>query len=1151
MSSHGIITVVVDDADQPRVRDSVEKHEGVDGFEIGGGRVFVRIAGESSTVAERCLATALAIRDALGPAARPGIACSLSDDAHFDFATRDRLAAWADERAPHIAVTRAFFGLRSDYELVPVPGSTFARYALTPSPSPVLAPLGRRVAPAGTREANDCEHGLLVRPPTQAVDIASLVCWRHGAPRRILVIADAWAGKTYVADMLGDALRAAGASVDLVRLEEPAAPRPDGGRTGRRVCILDSADEAFHLGLPIDAIHVPRDDELLVLVFCRDDDAREHVEAKLEPDAVFELLPIGEDELLDLSKRDASRADRARSTASKLVRGPNAALAPAEWLWILERADAPELDRRELRRDLLRQRCSRPRGKTPVNQPPESMLAAAQILAAVAAFSGQRTMHFGLDHQTGFPAADVLPSHLWLPARELTQTRVFVRRDGGYRFAALHLEEELAALAIEDALHGGDHTLDTSGLRYLFSDGRFLRAAVARVWRIVLENELPAHVTRVDVEAMRSADALVRFRALERDARQRPDQPLRAPGADMLRAIGCDAVKTRVRELLASPAASPALAYLALRTANENRWTDLASTGLRCASTATQSHMVGSIAVTLVLHAASTGATDVPWNELRELASTLRARIRGTEGDEGTLRWSSELTDAIEQLDRAQDDHDETAELLAHIALGLLRHGQESVLGIARRLPRAAYRGSMGRHGLLPSMRERLSLDEARLVVDALEQADPSLPNQIVRTLANRASTMVLDALPSPLGQSDTRRVVAIAKRYALASREVNDRLRQITSERADVRRAIFTAWDLEAGRDHTALKASPEELDWLLSLPAAKSAQWPEMLTEWVVRLALWLEHSDPASSARALEALSGQGLVERLARTRARWAEFRAQQERFAAEELERRRSERAEVRIEEWIERPPTSTDSAQRLRTLSRGLFPLAHDRRRIAGAFEDLGQDAQQVAIQKVIDALLAATPSAFARDNTISTAVLYESAAFAHAVTFSGGAWLTPDLIKHWLPGALRGSDERRDEVIEVCFAVAPRLTVEAVIADLELNAVALGHAETHYVPDSLWATSEFLSSLLDLLRQLARTGEGRAFEAVPQLFESLLSHSSTWRSAPHARSLADELSKLSAGALRSAIVSRWFKLAPDDAVDSLVAAATPGDGEG
>jgi len=1088
------------------------------------------------TAAERALEIALELRSAfVGEAAAPGCACALvppqSHD-HVYIATRERVIEWVRRWPNALTVTDDFRGIRSDSRMRPREDSALALFSVEPTHLPQLGPVGRWVCPDGV--VARCEAGLLREVPEDAIDVAELVRWSPTAARRVLVTADAWMGKTHLAHLLERALRAEGIAVHATWLERrvPVWPHAflDDEGAGPRVWLVDGVDEALHQRRHFEQPLSSGDSaELLTIAFTRRDDSLAEVKRAFEPHAVFDLLPLTMPQLVALCGGERSAAEGVAAVAQDIVGNRPTALAPAELLQIHEHADSAS-SLVKLRADLVRERCVAARVDEAPLAHPEASFRAAKRLGAAVMFSGVHEILFG-HARHGFAAADVVDEELWEAARALERSRVLVSSDGVSRFAASHLSEDLAALAVADAC---SETLDAAGLRNLFSDGYGVRPDLSRVWAAVgdlvdVPDEVRGHVERVA-----DADGLRLYERLDEAAREAPEHPIAGPGAAILRALGTESVHARVSAVVGDRTAGEAPLYLALRCALENGWMELAPDALRRASDPSLSARLRTKAAWVAIAAVLSGRDDGLLDALAALANRLEAELPPAATDSASEEqpWSSDLVDAAEDLVDGEIDRDPRADLLEAVLELLLQKGRRTSLDVARALPSSSFRGPH-RYGLLYHIRRTLSLDEAREVLDALESPSVAVPAHVVRALGLRASELLLDALPSPLPPDDAERLASITRH--LDSR-LWRRLDEILGVRPDVRRSLFVrADDLDGRPVH--LAPTPEDLQWLTEHAQTIDQPLPGYVVSEAVRLVLDLEATSADVTAVARAELPVPDLELRLEEARERRARWREERE---AWKKDRAAARGPTLRIENWVEEyEPESTTASERLRRLSAAMF--GHWRN-LVGDFYSLSPDHQRRVVGWLRDALTEALPTSFPRTNRIPAAVSFEASAFVCAATFDDPqGWLDEEMIARWLRTALRGSIQGREELLERCFAVAPAATIRAVIEGLEHSAVTLGFGETHHIPWAVRSAPAFRRALVGLLRRLAARPEGDSTSALPRLLAGLLETGAS----DVRRSAAELVSELSAAAgeeLRIELTGVWFSHFPEDARDDFVA---------
>jgi hypothetical protein len=976
--------------------------------------------------------------------------------------------------------------------------------------------------------------GILERTPAGAIDVADLVTWSEGAARRVLVTGDAWIGKTFVANALVDAARAIDLDVWVTKLQMPDPGRPTAeffSARRKRIWIIDGADECLHQDrlvpqLP-DRASSSHDPDLLIIVFTRSDDSLRMVEPWLGPDGVLELLPLDEAQLLALCENDAAVARRVADRAAAIADGRDVALAPAELL-VLRRGHHSSL--LEVREAVVRERCTRVRDGAPAVATDDQLFAMAQRLAAVAMFSGEHDMRLGGGGDHGWSIGALVEPNELAAAQGLERTRALVRRGDALCFAALHLEEDLAALATARREH--------TTLRSLFHDGREVRPSLARVWRRVCEMVPTDQLgqLRDEVERLTDADAIALYRSLEAKLAERPDDVPYEASADMLRAMGTASVRTHVAAVLRRRKLSSSVARLALRTLGQNEWLELDGLAVRRASDVHLLPPVREQALTAARPARRDGEPRfLHWRKLDALAAAL-ALVRQTEAAPAARdrRWSSEGSEMADVEPFATSHGDEHAldRMLETILVASWKAGRRTVLELADVLPRWSIRQYAG---IKETLRDAMTLEDARLVVDDLER-EPQPPR--IYLLANHAVTMVLDALPESLSERDVRHVLSITRSLHLAGGEVMKRWQALMRGRQDIGRLIFERSDLETNRTNGWLTQHKGELEWLLTLGASRTT-WPKVLADAIADGAGALTSSEPELVARARAALVEHGFSSHVEDRAALWADMRKQAAQWNAdaEAHAARASER--VPIDRWLDAfDPRRGSASQQLWEIGSVIGPIGRPDP-IAGAVDDVPVDARERMCGWIRDALAETAPSSLAMARSI-----FEGQAFSWAVAFSvasenGCRWLDRELIERWLPSALRGHLESMP-VTAACFVTDAAATVHAVLEELERSALTLGYGETHHVPEMVRRAPSFLDGLAALVRKVAASNDGNAWRAAPSLFATLLANDPSWQGNARVARFIDEVA-VDREQLRRALLSIWMQHAPNDASRSVV----------
>ncbi|MES1206671.1 MAG: hypothetical protein ABUS79_12110, partial [Pseudomonadota bacterium] len=437
----GLITVKIDGAadlaESRRIVFDALQPYGAEPLEWESGKATVRLHRESRDpttslrvlAAEQTLGAAAAIREAFrGADLTVTLACDLepagADPSGAEYwVRRQRMERLVEQGGGEticrreITAARALVLERLEVHL-DATGAPAGTWRVVPGPTTALAvEIGRSVAPyvEGRPEGGQMRRDIAtVASPTPATRI-------------VLVLADAWVGKSHVARQLHKVLRDRRIAVWLTSFESQAPDWPDDEflkGTKPRVWIVDAVDEAERRGVPIKRLgrDTTKRTSLTTLVFTRPDATLAEIERELgfNPDdgpaddverQKLWLLPLDEEQ----SRREL--ADIAGAYLDDVLSAAKQFDAPltfaelgelARRIQVGESHGQPELG--AIREAVARHRCTRWRQGRPARAIGEDkLMEAARFLAAVAAFANEPNFHFGRPLAVGFAVNRILP----------------------------------------------------------------------------------------------------------------------------------------------------------------------------------------------------------------------------------------------------------------------------------------------------------------------------------------------------------------------------------------------------------------------------------------------------------------------------------------------------------------------------------------------------------------------------------------------------------------------------------------------------------------------------------------------------------------------------------------------------------------------
>lgn len=953
-----------------------------------------------------------------------------------------------------------------------------------------------------------------------------------GETRVVLVLAEAWVGKSYVAGKLYEALLKREMRVHRTSFEDEAPDWPDNdflNESRPRVWIVDAVDEAERRGCPVERLgRATGKQGLTTLVFTRPDGTLRKVEEALglsrrSPGANevskksrLRLLPLDDDqvrrEFADVL--EPSSLERLLDAAGQY----GVPLAYAELLVLAEHVRRPRTpekpDLRAIRHEVARHRCTRWRIGRPDHAIAEDeMLAAAQLIAAVAALANEPLFHFGDGRASGFAVNAVVPKDLLAAALALRDTTALLRRGDGYQFAAAHLEEDLAGAFLVDAIVREVPAIAVSTLRALLSDGRQPRPGLQRVIaraREGLEGSGKLAVLDQALKAFAPGEAVRHFQAMVAAARK-STAPLWAMWTlsdGQLTWLDAPPVESSARALLSDPTEPASVRHLVLRVAIANHWKDLAPDATRIALSSLEPAEVRQLAVVL---AAEGGQIE-----------SLRALLGGV---------ARETTD------------EDLAQLRAQLVIELLRGGLLSPLEAARECPPASPRVADHRSMAIAEVATRLDADGARGIVDELRApaGKRTIHETVLEDMRGASVARFLETDPRDANE-DVDRIM-----YVIKTRDwsVADEGRALDGLTKDVRRAVYMRMDIADGESSGLFRVA-SDAEWLID-SAAAVAKLRENVCADVFAAIQELERGAKSSAAeRGREILRREGVWEKFEARLASAAEWETKQKEWArARELRAKEARETALPVERVVDTfLGDRRDASMRLHVLGDYFFGERRWGTNVVGTFDEDLSPAQRAAILDATwDALNQATPLKIPTGNPFSTLVLDEGNAFA-AVALRQPDRLDAGQIARWLPAALftgmMDSELQLEDLLERCFAAAPAETRKVVVDDLAREA-RMGRAPTHRIPSALWRDEGFRRDLIELIRRLA-AGTHSEHEALDWLLLDLLQVVEAAIAPRDVRALLDQLAGSPDSTRATSGIRAWFYRWPEESADRALA---------
>ncbi len=976
---------------------------------------------------DRALELAMEIRDELLMTdAGARVACAsfaLSSDEEAWLA-RERASVSVQAAEPgDVVVTRAFYGrltALSSLSIEPVPATLDARFRVRRA-GPGLTPprVGRWVSEWNpgeiAQETNWIEAGFLALDRVaKARDLADEVHDNRHVGGAVVVVAEAWMGKTFSAHKLRDSLEASGARAYLTDFERTAWRFPDDRflqAVGRSFWIVNAADEAHHRGVDMAEIgrQTAASKHLTTIVFLRPDSSLDRLQHALRGARCFwcRLLPLArEDARRELGlDGDGPAWERVLDIATSLAPSNSPRSYPE--LRAIQRATSRPTDLRAVRRAVLEERC-RHRRLERVEAGPETdeLLRVAARLAAITMTSGVRSFHFG-DGPQGFDLRDVLRSPDANVAWSLRDTGILQEERRAWRFAATHLEEDLAAEGLRRLFeHDSDRAPPTATgavLRNLLHDGVRTRADLGRVVERLREL-LPAE--RLPPELGGEVEPALAASLLEGVCGALAAPTVRASwlsDPDLFDALASPGVERYVPAMLGA-ASTDAQRFFMLQLALKNRWRSCAP-----------------LAEAIALDESRPSG-------LRSLAAYVAAlRAEGADVSPGLV--------ALVQTIPADTDSDDLATMRAHVLCERLRGGfvsSRDALGLAAN---PSPRISDARGAVVDLIVERLDLPLAREIVDQVLGGHPRpVRAAVLRELATPAARLVIEqgSLDDDLPRFES--LVHAAERFP---ESYSDALNQRLDASDSLRRTLYERLDIGAGRNSTFLIITRDS-SWLVET-LVPLTWYPPHAAGYLFRAWEWLSQQGDPSAAQARSLLERQGLWEE---TRRRTEETRRSAREWRIEaDTRASRQVGVRVRLEQTLEellsdgRGPNET-----VRMLGELIWGQRHFTRNVFGSLADLSEDVQRRIFARALMALRAANPSDVPSGRSLSVNQIREGATFRAAILHDD-AWLDEEQARRWVGLGLATAtslDEGVEEVVRRCHGRAPLATRAALREELE-----------------------------------------------------------------------------------------------------------------
>lgn len=360
-------------------------------------------------------------------------------------------------------------------------------------------------------------------------------------------------------------------------------------------------------------------------------------------------------------------------------------------------------------------------------------------------------------------------------------------------------------------------------------------------------------------------------------------------------------------------------------------------------------------------------------------------------------------------------------------------------------------------HTLLNQIEDQMLLADARQLLPHLRvlwdrHATEHRPFDLPKFL-DRAVSLVLGV--SPPDASDLNALIHFVQDVAgddgnwLRAREITQRLRPFQAARRSLYLLEMTADERRRAMAFHLLP--PEDWEWArdqaLGPLAGRRDAWEQAeWVAWTARQSGQISDADWTAFTELLET-HAPGLRASFNLARQQYEQQQAQAEaRRREEEARNPRRRPLRERVEELLARQDVPEQEVMRgLGWMCFSPDPWSRD---VAGeVWGDLQPELQRRVLQACRCGLIVTDPTPIPNSGTFSGRILFEGGAFAAVVTGAEAeGWLTPDLIRRWLPSALFARmSEDWDGPITACATVCPHATEVALLDTIELHAHRAG----------------------------------------------------------------------------------------------------------
>lgn len=1014
------------------------------------------------TAEDNVLNAALSLRELLSPGPI-AIACDVlgASDSEAERWQRLRDASLRTMENPGaIVVTRAVVESRaaSAVAIEPVAGAIEALFTVLPGARARVAPIGRWVAPFRGRPVGDqprhrwIEGGLLVPDRADgAVDASWLL---RANTDVVIVVAPPWTGKTWLGLTFEEGLRRVGTKCHRTSLEhreggDPSWPDESFLQSSvERVWIVDALDEGLAREADLRRLMAAGNHALMRTVVLTRWELRvnELVGQLKGARAIFELLSLDREAVLrGVCDGDERRLDVLLAAARSLNLADSLSFAEWERLDAALRDGESAGDRRTLRDAVLEQRAVTLRKGRVGSLPSRAkMLEAARWLGALVAVTGTERFTIGGGGQIDL--LRIVPEELAEPVQRLCDTVVLARTGarGGdeWTFAAAHLREDLAASYFSEAKRL--ERLGAQRLRSLVTDGVEPCADLGRV--IELTDTLTSGCLSSMLEPT-AGEARRRLDALFAVAHDGGEFSLWVPDFAELGRLGRAVGAAYARDRLSAPDASVSSRFLAFRLADAAAWTELAPDAIRVALDPTEPTRVRHVAAMVALRDDDPAAVA----PLESLIVSIDRNV--PDEDLGSLR----ALVLYEQLERGRATPAEVLLLAGAFDEQRFDH----------------------RARLVDSLKERMDVDSARIVVDALHAgAEAPVALQVLDELVPVAArTLIAQASHTA---EDLDRIAYLTTAHDRMRESIYEELQHLWDRSPDARRGLYERLELRGIGSHFGW-IWQKDAAWLVEQASRREPRPDGVRRDLYLAAKKLLAAGDTDAALRAEAMLRADGVwgtFERSAEESRRACE--RHEAWLAARRAEARQVVERTVHLRELVPRLLTDTRSASvRLHVLGDFVFGARHAARNVVGSFDDLSDGTKAQLMDATRRALVEATPAELPHGESFSSTLLDEAAAFrAVALWKRDPGWIDARLIDMWLPVVLfaqMGTTADVLDTIERCYEVAPAETISAVVGTLRRDAVR-GFAHVHQVPARALDDIRMSNALAALVDDLAST---------------------------------------------------------------------------